>query len=322
MIWGEVLGYTEVQRVGQIRECRQLNDSVLGTPRESCATNFEFGQLSRRDFVFEHSFIIYCASAYSNRNMDTFDDPFLLGIISPKLHLIPYHHTTEEAWVIGTTAQGNNTFFDAQWIQCSYQISGGYGHTPRYIYYFLILFAMWQRRTNWLAEAAMASIMVYSGSAAIHAVILAAIRKRMAPQSMLENYEQVRVEGVTVNGTSVYWDNNIEQWTWNPLDNSLWLPVLPMAWDSDIDAPLAIVGTAFLILLPMQIWSRALRKSRVKIIIWLWGVLLLIPHGAHDSLPLMSDGTQTVGDQWDGKTGIIGIGPSSDSSCRKPTPRL
>ncbi|KAL1864000.1 hypothetical protein Daus18300_007965 [Diaporthe australafricana] len=250
-------------------------------------------------------------------------DPFLLGLFPSEERLIPPHRTTKYAWVVGTGEQGNNTLFHTQWTQCTYQISGGYGHTPRYIYYFLILFAMLQRRTNWLAEAAMASVMVYSGSAAIHALILAAIREKMAPRSMIENFEVVRVEGVSANGTAWYWSDDQEKWVSSPLDNSLWLPVLPMVWDSDVDATLAIVGTAFLVLLPMQIWSRTLRTSRVKIIIWLWGALLLIgmicalvavqyvnfwyfgqlrfcPHGAHDSLPLMSDGIQTVGGKWDG----------------------
>lgn len=255
--------------------------------------------------------------------MGDVDDPFLLGLFPPEEQLVPYHHTTQDAWVIGSRRQGNNTLFDTQWTQCLYQTSGGYGHTPRYIYYFLILFAMWQRRTNWLAEAAMASVMVYSGSAAIHALILATMRERMAPRSMIENYEAVRVEGVSPSGIASHYDFDREEWLEPPHDHSLWLPVLPMVWDSDVDATLAIVGTSFLVLLPMQIWSRTLRKSRVKITVWLWGALLLIgmtsaligvqyinfwyfeqlrfcPHGARDSLPLMNDGSQTVGGVWDG----------------------
>ncbi|KAG6368757.1 hypothetical protein INS49_002971 [Diaporthe citri] len=259
--------------------------------------------------------------------MATIHDPSLIDLIPSELPGIPDHDTTKDDWVIGIGAQGNNTFFDTQWVQCSYQISGGYGHTPRYIYYFLILFAMWKRRTDWLAEAAMASVMVYSGSAAIHAVVLAATRGKMAPRSMLQNYGTVRVEGATTTGTAPTWDSNQDEWISDgPFDNSLWLPVLPMAWDSDVDATLAIVGTAFLVLLPMQTWSRALRRSRVKIVVWLWGTLLLTgmvcalvaeqyiqawyfgqlrfcPTGAHDSLPLMNDGRQTVGGEWDGYDG-------------------
>lgn len=249
-------------------------------------------------------------------------DPFLLGLFPSEERLLPPYNTTKDSWILGDAAQGNNTLFDTQWIQCSYQISGGYGHTPRYIYYILIALAMWQRRKNWLAEVAMASVMVYSSSAAIHAVVLAAIREQMAPHSMLENFEVVRVEGVSANGTAWYWDDNSGEWVYT-IDNSLWLPVLPMAWDSDVDATLAIVGTAFLVLLPMQIWSTTLREYRLKIIIWLWGALLLMgmisalisvqyvnfwyfpqlrfcPHGANDSLPMMNDGTQNVGGVWDG----------------------
>lgn len=246
-------------------------------------------------------------------------DPFLLSLFPSVERGISPYDTTKDAWVLGTAAQGNNTLFDTQQIQCSYQISGGYGHTPRYIYYILILFAMWLRHTNWLAEVAMASVMVYSSSAAIHAVVIAAIREKMF---MIESYEVVRVEGVSANGTAWYWDDNQGEWT-DTLDDSLWLPVLPMAWDSDVDATLTIVGTAFLVLLPMQIWSSKLREYRLKIIIWLWGALLLAgmicaliavqyvnfwyfpqlrfcPHGANDSLPMMNDGTQNLGGEWDG----------------------
>lgn len=172
----------------------------------------------------------------------------------------------------------------------------------------------------------MASIMVYSGCAAVHAIVLAAIREQMVPRSLLESYGAVRVEGVSPTGIAWTWDDNKNEWiSSSPLDNSLWLPVLPMAWDSDIDATLAIVGTAFLVLLPMQIWSRTLRQTRVKTIVWLWGTLLLMglicaliseqyvnfwyfdqlrfcPHGANDSLPLMSDGTQTLNGEWGGAT--------------------
>ncbi|KAH8748166.1 hypothetical protein F5883DRAFT_697671 [Diaporthe sp. PMI_573] len=238
--------------------------------------------------------------------MDGVRNPFFLGLFPSPKRLIPSHHVNQDSW----------------WIQCSYPISGSYGLTPRYAYYFLILFAMWQRRTNWLAEAAMASIMVYSGSAAIHAVVLAATRERMVPRSLLEFYGAVRVEGVSPTGEAWTWDYDQNQWVnSSPLDNSLWLPVLPMAWDSDADATLAIVGTAFLVLLPMQIWSTTLRTTRVKKIVWLWGTLLLMgmicaliaeqyvnfwyigqlrfcPHGAHDTLPLMNDGAQILGGEW------------------------
>ena len=125
----------------------------------------------------------------------------------------------------------------------------------------------------------------------------------MAPKNLLDNYEVVQVEGRG--------------------DIGLWLPVLPMAWDNDTDPVLAIVGAAFLVLLPMQIWSSALRTTRAKLILWIWALLLLMgmvcalvaeqyiqfwsfpqlrfcPSGYHDDLPLMNDGTQTVGGVWDG----------------------
>lgn len=89
----------------------------------------------------------------------------------------------------------NSTLFDSQWIDCSYQISGGYGRGPRYSYYFLVFFAVVARRQTWIASVALASVMTFSGVAVIHAISLAAMRTKLVPKYVLENYEIILVSG-------------------------------------------------------------------------------------------------------------------------------
>jgi hypothetical protein len=77
--------------------------------------------------------------------------------------------------------------------------------------------------------------MTYSGTAVIHGMILAAIRKQLAPQRVWDTYETLILLGATSNST---------------------LPIIPMTWDVDQDTVLVIVGVAFLVVAPVQIFSR------------------------------------------------------------------
>ena len=103
-------------------------------------------------------------------------------------HLIPEHRITFHKWFIADLK-----LFSSQLIDCSYPISGGYGRGPRYLYYFLVFFALVERRQTWIVGVALASVMAFSGAAAIHAMVPAAIRTQLAPQYMLDNYEVVMV---------------------------------------------------------------------------------------------------------------------------------
>ena len=220
-------------------------------------------------------------------------------------YIIPPNNTTADLWVIGNDTTGNNTMFRTQWIQCCYPISSTYGPTQRYIFYVLAIFTVLMRRSAWIGTAALGSVMVYSATAAVHAIILVALRTRLVPADLSDNIF-VLVEGNTVSGLD---------------DDALWLPVLPMAWDNDGDPVLAIVGTAFLILLPMEAWSSTFKRSKAKAVIFLWSGLLLIgticalinaayvdlwafpqlrfcPLDMDDSLPLTNSGSNIAGADW------------------------
>ncbi|KAM0739827.1 hypothetical protein ACQRIT_005011 [Beauveria bassiana] len=250
---------------------------------------------------------------------------FLLSLFPENVKLFPPYNTDEDGWIVGSDAQGQNADFDTQLVQYAYSPSGSYGPTPRYAFYALLVVTIVWRRVGWAAKVALGAVMVYSATTAIHAVILASIRTRLmlAIDPEAKNYELVRVQGLSITGQALSYDETAAAG-----DDSLWMAVLPMAWDSDVDPVLTVVGLAFLVLLPMQIWSltlrESLRESSVKLLLSLWGVFLFAgalcalvaeayvqlwafpqlrfcPRGFHDALPLMNDGSQTVGGTWDGQ---------------------
>jgi hypothetical protein len=246
--------------------------------------------------------------------------PLLQSLYPSDLEIVPPNvHLDSDGWIVGTDFTGNNSFFRAQWIQCSYEISGGYGPTPRYIYYFLALLSVVARRQSWVIDAALGYVMVYSSTAAVHALVLAGMRTLLAPHSMVANYEVALVQGASPTGRIT--DDPVGDDAAAPV----WMPILPMAWDNDTDPALAIVATAFFLLLPMQVWSETLRRAgtRQKQIIFAWAFLLFAgliaaliatayvffhafpqvrfcPTDSAESLPLTSTGVSDNIPAWDG----------------------
>ncbi|KAL8750661.1 MAG: hypothetical protein Q9199_006926 [Rusavskia elegans] len=63
---------------------------------------------------------------------------------------------------------------------CVYQISSQYAFLPRLLFYALTVFGVIYRHREWLVAGALASALTYSGSAAVHAVLLAGFRHETA----------------------------------------------------------------------------------------------------------------------------------------------
>lgn len=242
---------------------------------------------------------------------NTFDNPFLLSLFPSQENLIPYtaFQTIDSGWIEGIDGTANNSYFRAQWVQCSYQISGGYGPTPRYLFYALAIVAIFVRKTSWAVSIALASVMVYGSSAAIHALVLASIHQRMVPRYF---DRELRSRA----GTS---QTGLVESPPGESNAPVWLPVLPMSWDDDCDPVVAIVDSAFLLLLPIQIWSRtfAQAKPEQKAIVFTWALLLLVglicalvndayidvwsfpqlrfcPIDQEDTLPILNSGIESV----------------------------
>ncbi|KAG6995705.1 hypothetical protein G7Y79_00043g079890 [Physcia stellaris] len=239
-------------------------------------------------------------------------DPFLISLLPKAENRLPITYENAEGWL---TPVDGNPLFNTQRVQCSYPISGGYGPTPRYLFYILALFAILKRKSAWVVTAALGSVMTYSATAAVHAVVLVVVRTKIIPDYVLNKWFTILVAGTTLSGVN----DGLEP-------DALWLPILPMAWDSDGDAVLAIVGTAFLALLPMQLWSSTFKTSNAKTILFLWSGLLFIgtvsalinalyvdlwtfpqlrfcPHGMNDTFPFTNSRpsiTDILLDQVDG----------------------
>jgi hypothetical protein len=134
-------------------------------------------------------------------------------------------------------------------VECVYPMSGQYGRAPRALYYTLLLFVVVLRRQNWLTAGAAASCLTFGGSAAIHALILAPILSLGHPPLP---------DGVV------------------SLSNFTVVAVKAVAMDLDADATLAVVGTGFLIVIPMALWSAHFRHSGAVPILVLWILLMFV----------------------------------------------
>jgi len=134
-------------------------------------------------------------------------------------------------------------------VECVYPMSGQYGRAPRALYYCLLLFVILFRRQDWLTAGAAAFCLTFGGSAAIHALIMAPILSLGKPPIP---------DGVV------------------QLPNSTNFTISPLASDLDSDATLAIVGTGFLIVIPMALWSAQFRHSGAVPILVLWILLMFI----------------------------------------------
>jgi hypothetical protein len=134
-------------------------------------------------------------------------------------------------------------------VECVYPMSGQYGRAPRALYYALLLFVVVFRRQNWLTAGAAAYCLTFGGSAAIHALILAPILSL---------------------GTTSVPAGTVQ------LPDFTKIIVHALATDLDSDATLAIVGTGFLIVIPMAIWSAQFRHSGAVPILVLWILLMFV----------------------------------------------
>ena len=134
-------------------------------------------------------------------------------------------------------------------VECVYPVSGNYGLTPRILFYFLLIFVVTSHRHKWLSAGAAASCLSTGGTAAIHALLLAAIRGSSTPQLS---------DGWVSPGGS----NEVR--------------VAPRVLDQDVDATLAIVGVGFLGAFPLAVSTNALPKPGSHAIVMMWAFLMLV----------------------------------------------
>jgi hypothetical protein len=147
--------------------------------------------------------------------------------------------------------------FQVEQVQCLFATSGRYSPTLRVMFYILSVVSLFFAKEEWIAGVSMAYVMIYSTVAAIHAIIMVSIRHHLESRAL---------EFVSIATAS--------------LAEAPQVPIWPMAWDEDCDAVLAIVGTAFLLMAPMVIWSgafhQAFQRPRNRPVFIGWFLLLLI----------------------------------------------
>ena len=130
-------------------------------------------------------------------------------------------------------------------VTCSFYISDYYAKTPRYICYLLLVFTIVIRNHQWLAAGAAASVLTYSGVAAIHLIILS-IRSISCDSRLISS------------SSTSFVDACVD--VINP----------------DVSLSVAITTSVMMGVLPVISWSKTFRRSTSKAILLLWFSLLAI----------------------------------------------
>lgn len=151
----------------------------------------------------------------------------------------------------------------AENIMCAYPISDIYAPTPRYLYYSLLFLTFATLQFRWISHIFLTGAAAYAASAAIHAFIIVS-----TPPHVQQPYF---VSLPLVPDTS-----NLTESVNSLVTGVTGLFVQPDAVELDIDPITAVVVTAYLVGLPLQIWSRTMRSSIIiRYMILLWNLCML-----------------------------------------------
>lgn len=140
-------------------------------------------------------------------------------------------------------------------VDCSFPISSQYQKTPRCICYLLLVFTVTVRNHGWLAAGAAASVLTYSGVAAIHSLILFATNNRLHLQQAKTRCESIPTPG----------------------SNTQFVACAGIT-DPDVSMIVRIVSSIMLGALPIAAWSTTFRKSASRAILMFWLLLLALGH--------------------------------------------
>lgn len=140
-------------------------------------------------------------------------------------------------------------------VDCTFPISSYYAKTPRFICYLLLVFTIVIRNHKWLVAGAAASVLTYSGVAAIHLIILFATNNRLNLPKAKWYCEFLPIPGASASFAAC-------------------------AGITDPDGRLSgnIVINVMLGALPTIAWSRTFRRSTSQAILIFWLLLLAVGH--------------------------------------------
>ena len=140
-------------------------------------------------------------------------------------------------------------------VICGFPYSSQYLFTPHYIFYLLFVFAIVFRGHEWLTAGAAASVMTYSGVAAIHMIVLFIPNDRYDISKTKSLCESIALPG---SGAPFLACNGVVE--------------------PDLDAAFQTLNTALIGALPLAAWSKTFRASNRKPIFLLWIILLSVGH--------------------------------------------
>ncbi|OAL52707.1 hypothetical protein IQ07DRAFT_506066 [Pyrenochaeta sp. DS3sAY3a] len=151
----------------------------------------------------------------------------------------------------------------AQNITCAYPISDIYAPTPRYLYYCVLFLTFVTIRYRWLSNIFLGAAVAYAASAAIHAFII------LSRPPTIHESSQVSIPFIPALSNRT---RSIEALVVDKTE----LAIQPDAVELDIDTITAVVVTAYLVGLPLQIWSRTIRsRIIIRYMILLWNLSML-----------------------------------------------
>ncbi|KAI6350868.1 hypothetical protein MCOR25_010321 [Pyricularia grisea] len=169
------------------------------------------------------------------------------------------------------TGDVSQNSFTAEWVHVSFPHSGSYFPTPLYVFYVMSFVAIIWRTESWAPSIALTSVMAYSATTAIHALVLAAISltdyvSRLS--HLRSGYEVVLIGGISQSGT-------LER---GGEGGPVWLPLIPMVFDPDTDLINLVLGFTYLCVIPMYrrsaVYNSLTNTPRKRLLAWLWIALI------------------------------------------------
>ncbi|KAI0123156.1 hypothetical protein BJ170DRAFT_736431 [Xylariales sp. AK1849] len=149
----------------------------------------------------------------------------------------------------------SNSNFTAQAITCGFPASSQYGLAGTTLYILLLSATFFVRRVRWLSAAMAASVMTYSGIAAVHLVVLFVYNNRLGEDKQ-RNY--------------------CTRFSTGPGNQTI--SICHGVHDPDYIMAGSIVGEGLLAILPIATWSSTFKGASAHLILVLWTALLAIGH--------------------------------------------
>lgn len=156
-------------------------------------------------------------------------------------------------------------------ISCIYPLGARYSGLQRILYYCLLAACFVTQHHGWLNKVFLGASYSFAAATAINVFILAA-KQNVPPAPALVDIPLI--SNSTYNETIL---SELRSRYPNLREDISQLSIVPASMNLDLDGMLAICVTGFLVVLPMQCWSGAVRANRVRyLLVSMWSALMLV----------------------------------------------